>query len=244
MGRGDAKARGVYSQQLTADSAVLVACRSLLSTVDRRLSTCIFDRLQLPDQGPDLQLRLNLDRKLSVVIREPKDQVSSQEMRSFALGLDADGLEGASGRDDSLAALDLDPQGVGLLGKDCELDPLFRVELESAQIINGRERIESRVPEIARDAVHLRHPLFVIEFRQLISDALALDGVLLESERPKSLRLDPGHHVVADEEELGQKIIGQRREGELVDGASVPLGLFGGERQLSSHDAENRHDVM
>src|SRR4029077_19030811 len=79
---------------------------SQIGTLDSRL--VFFDRLQLSDEGADLQFGSDLDRDLSRIVGEPEHEVFSHQSAAGALGLDTDRREGPGRDDDRLAALDLD----------------------------------------------------------------------------------------------------------------------------------------
>src|SRR5712692_7639191 len=244
MGREDAKAGGVNSQQLTVDSTVRGnVLRALLSTVDCRLWTGFLHRLQLPDQGPRLQLRLDLDEKLALIGGQPENQVPAQQVGSFAPGLDPNRVERSRGRDDLFPSLDLDVKRVRFIGENGELDRFLLVELQGAQVVDRGKGIQRRVPQTARGAVDSGHALLVVELRQLVPHTFALDRVLLEPQGAKGFRFDPGDHVVAHEKELGQKVVGKGRQSKLVGGAPVPLSLFGCQRQLPAGDSQNCHGI-
>src|SRR5260370_40335561 len=122
MGKEDAKAGPVDSQQLTVDWTVEGGpLGALLSTVDCGLWTRFFHRLQLPDQGSCFELGLDLAKKLALIGGQPEDEVLAQQVGSFAPGLDPDRVEGSPGRDHLFPPLDPHRKGVRLLGQNRDL---------------------------------------------------------------------------------------------------------------------------
>lgn len=66
--------------------------------------------------------------------------------------------------------------------KDRKLNGQIPVERQGPQVIDRRKRVEARVLEQDGNAVHSGDPVRVVEFDELVPDAPALHGVLLEAQ--------------------------------------------------------------
>src|SRR6266566_1803768 len=133
---------------IETQSKVTVSCEDLTPLI-------LFDRLQLSDERPDLQLRTELNRDLLLVIGQPEHQVLAFADQPFVLAprLHPDRAEGARGRRDRLASLHDDGKRIGLAGDDRELYRGALLEIEEPDVVDRRKRVEGRVLDRDRFAV-------------------------------------------------------------------------------------------
>src|SRR6266542_66277 len=205
----------------------------------------VLDRLQLSDERPDLQLRVQLDRNFFLVVGQPEDEVLAPADQSFVgtPRLNADRSESSRGRRDRLASHYDNRERKEMPRDHRELDRLVPLEVEKADVVERGERIERGLFDPDRLAVAKGDLLAVVELDQVIANALALDGVLLEAKGPESLRIDPGGEVIAHEKNLRKELSGDRRQLEFVRRAPVELRFLRRQSQLATRGTENGHRV-